>query len=407
MDFATPRVMIRASILTFIAIVLAVMCFMSGVDRMAADSPRLRSSYLGGSTAAQFAFDNLAQNDPRAAVRQGRWAVGTAPIDPAATSALGSALLALGRADSAYAAFTVAGRLGWRDIPTQLYWLTQGVAARDIDIVKPRLDALLRLDIDSDAIDNSLDLLEQTRPGQAALASLIMENPPWESRFLLDASKLEGDDFTGRVAVIDLAASKGAALDCGVVGTAASRLIVAGRIGAAKDLWRRACDRAGDLYVSNGAFEADPAKLSASPFNWRLLAQADLDVSVVPAPAALKRHAFQGNALKISSSKTVRTVAARQLSSLAPGQYHLSWISALNDGKPDGSISVLIRCNGTDAIDVARTPKSAGQLNRTSERFIVPQHNCPIQAIDVQKAASLSGDTEVGWVDDIEIAPVR
>jgi hypothetical protein len=401
MAFANARFVIRGLIVTVAAIGLAVLCWMSGADRMAADSPRLRNIHFGGSTAAQLAFDNLAQNDPHAAIGQAQWAVRTAPVDPAATSALGSASLALGQADRAYAAFAVAGRLGWRDIPTQLYWLTQGVATGDIDVVQPRLDALLRLDIDSDAVDSSLDLLERTRSGQVALATLLMENPPWESRFLVDTSQLDGDDFAGRVAAIDLAASKGAAIDCGAVGGAASRLIVLGRIGAAKDLWRRACDRAGDLYVSDGTFETDPAKLSTSPFNWRLLAQAGLDVDIAPAP-----HPLQGQALRISSSRTVRTVAARQLTALQPGRYHLAWTSALDNGKPDDSISVLIRCNGSDALDVARGIASAGQPIRTSETFTVPEQGCPIQAIDIQKAASMSGDAQTGWIDDIEIVPI-
>jgi hypothetical protein len=36
----------------------------------------------------------------------------------------------------------------------------------------------------------------------------------------------------------------------------------------------------------------------------------------------------------------------------------------------------------------------------------VPERGCPIQAIDIQKAASLSGDTQTGWIDDIQISPL-
>lgn len=407
MAFSNARFVIRSSVVTVAAILLAALCWMSGLDRMAASSPWARSPYFGGSAAAQFAFDKLAQNDPHAALSHAKRAVQTAPVDPAAVSALASALLALNQSDHAYVAFEVSGLLGWRDLPTQLYWLTQGVTTGAIDVAKPRLDALLRLDIDSDAVDSSLDLLERTSSGQTALASLLIENPPWESRFLLDTSNLDRNDFEGRLSAISLAASKGAAIDCGAVGIAASRLIVAGRVGAAKELWRGACDRAGDLYVSDGTFEIDPGKLSTSPFNWRLLAQAGLDVGIVPAPTSLQRQGFQRHALKISSSRTVRTVVARQLTAFAPGQYHLSWISGLEDGKPDHSITVLIRCNGTDALDAASAAILAGQPNRTSERFTVPQQGCPIQAIDIQKAASLSGNAETGWIDNIEIAPVR
>jgi hypothetical protein len=237
---------------------------------------------------------------------------------------------------------------------------------------------------------------------QAALATLLMENPPWERRFLLGTSALDGDDFNGRLAAIDLAASKGAVMDCVAVGTAANRLIVAGRINAAKNLWRHACDRAGDLYVSDGTFEIAPAKLSTSPFNWRLRAQAELDVDIAPAPAPL-----QGHALRIASSMTVRIIAARQLTALRPGRYRLAWNSVSDNGKqPDGSISVLIRCNGTEALEMTNGARPADQPNRTSKAFTVPERDCPIQAIDIQKAASISGDTQTGWIDNIEISPI-
>ena len=171
MAFADTRTFISALAVTAAAVVLAALSWMSAADRIAVDATQPQKIYFGGSTAAVFAFNNLAQNDPHTALEQAKWAVRTAPIDPSTTSALGSASLALGQTKRAYAAFVVAGSLGWRDISTQLYWLTQGVAAGNVDVVKPRLDALLRLDIDNDAIDNSLDLLERTRPGQAALAT--------------------------------------------------------------------------------------------------------------------------------------------------------------------------------------------------------------------------------------------
>lgn len=401
MAFADARYLTRALAGTAGAVILAALCWMSAVDRMAADVSQPGKIYFGGSTAAQFAFDDLAQNDPQGALRRAQWAVRTAPVNPAATSALGSASLALGQANHAYAAFVVAGSLGWRDIPTQLYWLAQGVATENVDVVKPRLDALLRLNIDSDAVDNSLHLLERTQPGRAALAALLMENPPWESRFLLGTSQLDGDDFEERVAAIDLAAAKGAAIDCGAVGNAASRLIVAGRIGAAKDLWRRACDRTGDLYLSDGAFEIDPAKLSTSPFDWRLQARAGLDVSIAPAPVPLNGHA-----LRIASSMTVRTVVARQLTALGPGRYHVAWQTVRGgSSEPDDSITVLIRCNGTELLDMINSPTPTTAANRVVKTISIPAQGCPIQAIDIQKAASNSGDTEVGWIDDIAIAP--
>src|SRR3546814_14941647 len=93
--------------------------------------------------------------------------------------------------DRAYAAFAVAGTLGWRDVPTQLYWLAQAQAVGDVDVLAQRLDALLRLNIRHDVVANSLHVLGQTPLGQQALAMLLTKDPPWEWRFVAEIGALE------------------------------------------------------------------------------------------------------------------------------------------------------------------------------------------------------------------------
>lgn len=44
--------------------------------------------------------------------------------------------------------------------------------------------------------------------------------------------------------------------------------------------------------------------------------------------------------------------------------------------------------------------------HRVVRTFTVAPQDCPIQAIDIQKAASLSGNVENGWIDNIRIAPL-
>src|SRR3546814_3689454 len=83
----------------------------------------------------------------------------------------------------------------------------------------------------------------------------------------------------------------------------------------------------------------DPSTTSFSPFTWQLRSEGGLDVAVGVAPAPLRGHA-----LKIRSSKTARTFAAAQLATLDPGRYRLSWATARDDGKPDASITVAVRC---------------------------------------------------------------
>jgi len=393
----------QALVVTVGAALLAIPCWMSASDRMGEISSQPRRSYFGGASAAKAAFGYLTEKNTQAALDQALRAVRTAPINPSSTSALASTELALGRTKAAYDAFGVAGSLGWRDIPTQLFWLAQALSVGNVAIAGDRLDALLRLNIDNDAVAAAIQILEQTPAGQKAFASLFERNPPWESRVLGETGHLADDAFAGRMAAIDLAASRGVKLDCGAVGEAASRLIIKGRIDDAKQLWRQACDRNGDIYLSDGSFEMDTAKASSSPFDWRLQSRGGLDVSIQPAPAPL-----EGHALRIDSSMTVRTVAGRQLAALRPGTYRITWQTARDsDGKPDDGIDVLVRCNGTSLVDLADTGASPARPNVVTKMFSIPEANCAIQGIEIQKAASFDGKSETGWIDNIHISPAN
>ncbi|HEU4960204.1 MAG TPA: hypothetical protein VFT56_07325 [Sphingomonas sp.] len=397
---SNARAVTRALVVTVAGVALAVLAWLSAADRMTAASPVRNAAYFGGDTAARTAFGALARNDPQNALAEAQRAVSGAPVDPSTTSALASAALALGRTDQAYAAFTVAGALGWRDVPTQLFWLTQGSAIGDRDVVTQRLDALLRLDVDDESVANSLLLLEKTQLGQTALVTLLAQDPPWKRRFVLNTGGLGGADLAARLATIEMAAQKGATFDCDAVGAAANRLIHNDEAGLGRDLWRRACDRAGDLYLSNGSFGRDSAP-SSNPFDWQLLSRGGLDVNIAPAPAPL-----HGQALRVASSQTARTVAARQLATLAPGRYRLSWTTALDTGKPDGSLRALVRCDGLGELTSAEPPPGQGQSNRAASSFTVPESGCAVQVVEVQTAASAPGETRTGWIDDIRIVPL-
>jgi hypothetical protein len=392
----------RALIVSIVAAPIAVLAWMSAADRMAADSAQLRRSHFGGASAANAAFGYLAHKDPQAALRQARRAVRTAPVDPSSTSALATTELTMGRTQAAYGAFAIAGSLGWRDIPTQLFWLAQALSVGDIDVARDRLDALLRRDVDNDAVAAAIQELEQTPAGQRAFASLLAKNPPWESRVFIKTGDLADDAFAGRMAAIDIAASHGVKLNCAAIGFAANHLLREGRIDDAKELWRRACDRSGDVYLSDGSFEMDLAKASSSPFDWRLQNRGGLDTSVLPAPPPL-----QGRALRIESSMTVRTVAARQLAALRPGPYRITWQTTRDsDGKSDDSIDMLVRCNGTSLLDLVNTRLLQARPNAVTKTFSIPATDCAIQGIEIQKAASLGGESETGWIDNIQISPV-
>jgi hypothetical protein len=380
--------------ITGVAIALALLSWMSASDRITAKSEQPEKTFFGGDASARVAFARLARNDPRGAQAEAWRSVQTAPVDPVTISALGASALALNRPEQGYAAFTVAGTLGWRDVPTQLYWLAQASAVGDANVLAQRLDALLRLDIDNDAVANALHLLGQTQLGQTALAALLVKNPPWERQFLLGTGDLEGADLDGRIAAIDLAAAHGAPIDCEAVGIAANHVIRGGHGTTAKQLWRRACDRTGDVLLSDGTFETNPSATSYNPFNWQLQSQGGLDVDVQSAPPPLRGHA-----LRIQSSMSASTVAARQLTVLQPGNYGISWVTSLDNGKPDPDTRVLVGCP-SEMLTPLVSRAAPRPDNRVAITFSVPAQGCPIQTVVIQKAA---GEAQAGWIDDIQI----
>lgn len=402
MTSAKAQKVALAFVISVIAAALAILSWMSASDRMTSVLSRPQPSHFGGDSATKAAFAYLAAKQPNAALDYALQAVKTAPIDPSSTSVLASTELAQGKTKAAYDAFAVAANFGWRDIPTQLFWLAQALSVGDVSVASSRLDALLRLDVDNDAATTAIQILGQTTAGQAAFASLLAKKPPWENRVLRATGSLTDDAFASRMAAIDMAASKGVPLDCTAIGIAANQLLTKGRIDDAKHLWRQACDRNGDVYLSDGSFETDLTKAQSSPFDWRFQSRAGLDASVQPAPAPLT-----GRALRIDSSMTVRTIAARQLTALRPGSYRISWQTARDsDGKPDDSIDVLVRCNGVSLLDLANAGSSLSEANTITKMFTVPETGCVIQGIDIQKAASIGGDSATGWIDNIHIAPV-
>ena len=142
----TASLLARNASLTVLALGLATLAWGSGVDRMARTSPALAQivpeplrarAWRSEASLALLRQANTAEALAERAVRAD-------PIDPASTSLLGAARFAGGDGPGAAAAFRVAGALGWRDQPTQLYWLLAALQAGDYPVATERLDALLR-----------------------------------------------------------------------------------------------------------------------------------------------------------------------------------------------------------------------------------------------------------------------
>ena len=192
--------------------------------------------------------------------------------------------LALNQPEKAYAAFRVAGGLGWRNIPTQLYWLEEARATKDVTAAAQRTDALLRMNTDNQAVEDTLVNLADTPVGQAALVDLLHQSPPWEDHFVIGTGDLTGNQLAVRLAVLEKAASSGAHFDCESVAAAVRQLIHQKDYEHAKGLWQVTCGNRDGSLIFDGDFEAPQDFESSSPFAWHLYSKGSLDVSLRSAP---------------------------------------------------------------------------------------------------------------------------
>ena len=97
-----------------------------------------------------------------------RAALNRDPVNQRLLGLWGSAELARGEDARAEAIFRVAGGLGWRDRPTQLYWYAVARDGGDFVVAASRLDALLRTG--ANEFLPELRELESVSAGRAARA---------------------------------------------------------------------------------------------------------------------------------------------------------------------------------------------------------------------------------------------
>lgn len=233
--------------LAVLALGYAALALASGADRAAANSaakaerfPRIlaaQSLGLAGDRA-------LADGRPDEGLAIAQAAIARAPIEPTSTALLGAAWLAKGDEDRAQAAFTVAGKLGWRVPLTQLYWMRGALAAGDARVAALRLDALLRQNHALLREDALLAPVEASADGRAALAARLALRPPWLPYYVDDHGEATPQAMQRRAAVLLLLAGQGTRLGCNAIAPAARRLVVLGDTALAQQVWHAHCPNA-------------------------------------------------------------------------------------------------------------------------------------------------------------------
>jgi len=381
----------RNASLTALALGLATVAWGSGVDRMARTSPalaRIVPEPLRANAWRSEASLALLRRSKSAEALAER-AVRSDPIDPASTSLLGAARFADGDGPGAAAAFRVAGTLGWRDQPTQLYWLIAALQAGDYPVSTERLDALLRQAPGYPQAPALLGQLGATPQGRTALAERLAARSGWLHVYLAAFDGVTPEQLADRATVLEQPALDRARITCAEIGPLAGALYTQNRAADARRLWQSHCG-ARDTLLVDGGFDA--ARLNeTSPFAWQFQGEGGLDLRLDPGAKGA------GQALVAASSLPRRRIVAIQALQLVPGRYRLSWQARDAAGAPSPRIAARLTCKRGEGQWLGAEPLGNG--GRAALAAVSDE--CALQWLEL----ALDPGTGTVTLDDVSLAP--
>ena len=330
----------RAGIVGLCAVV-AVLAIGNGLDRASVNQPwlgRLVPSPFAASSLIGSSSEAFRSHRYRQAERLARAAIEAAPVEPESAGLLGGALFGQGNVAGAERAFMVAGQFGWRIPLTQYYWMQQALAVGDYRVAALRLDAMLRQDPELITNRALMSPLESSEAGRKALADRLAQKPGWLTKYASQVSDIPPEVATVRADVLDILARQGKPLGCSAIGPLTTALANAGDTMRAYAIWRAHCPQRATGLVSDADFAALQVHQPDSPFDWVVIGDGDVSLSVDPLAQG------RGHRLVIASSASFPRKVLTQLSPIPPGNYRLEWSARTESGAADQRIKATVSC---------------------------------------------------------------
>lgn len=312
----------------------------SATDRMAAAKPLWEGvvpSVFADNAWRIRALLALRRNDAPAAVAAATQAVRQGPMEQGSAELLGSALLLAERPAPADKAFRVAGQMGWRRQPTQVYWMKQAMAAGDYPGATMRLDAMLRQSPQLAGDHTITGPFETSVPARSALMAKLATRPPWLESYAMMTEGLPMQNLLARGQIILALAASGTRLTCRQAGPIVTRLLAGGQAASADAIWRASCP-AQSLQTGDDNFSGGDLSAPDSPFSW--LAPGDSNVST----AVDERAPPDQPRLVVSSSAPFTRDFIARMVYLPAGTYRIAWRAMTADGKGTDRIAAVLDC---------------------------------------------------------------
>lgn len=331
---------------------------------------------------------------PARAESEARAALARDPLAVEAIRALAEARAARDDAAGQARLYGAAARLGWRDLPSQLWLADALLRAGNYPIAMQRLDGFAIQDQNPARLAGIFDPIARDPDMRASLVATLTHRPAWRTNYLRHLPDEQG--LPGRLAVLQALAESPAPPNRQELVPLVHLLLLQGRGTAARAVWAFGAEgraTAGHL-VFDAGFEQPPVQTEELvAFDWDLRASADGLAERDAAPGG------GGQALHAHADSGAGGVLARQTVLLAPGP-HVVTVAARGGAASLDALRWSIDCAVRDgSVETAPIAAGAGHVGVAAQVAA----DCPIQQLALHAAPSRDGQPSDAWFDDVRI----
>jgi hypothetical protein len=373
-------------------------------DHFLTSDPELALLWRGDSSdaVAALARKRLIGHDRDGAMRLAGRALQLAPLNASALTTYGFAMDLQGRQPQADAAMFVAGRLGWRDLVTQIWLFRRMLLAANVEAALNHADALMRRqDAVPTAVLAALTAAARDPRTTDALARHLAQNPPWRTPFIVYLSAFAQPPATDVAHALLTRLANGPTPPTGdELAVYLRSLVSTQQFDQAAREWRQLTHGAGQAgYVYDGDFERAAGQ---TPFDWTLSDGVGWTASVADAPG--EGH---GQALRVEYDGVSPPKSVRQLLVLPPGAYRLSG-QVYGEGDADPrALGWSVACVTTGQV-LGGVPTSAAKDRWApfAAALTVPAEGCSAQWLALTATPGDLRTDITAWFDDLAVKPV-
>lgn len=330
----------------------------------------------------------------------GRQSLARSPFNVVALRVVGLSREARNADDDKAAGYmALAGQLGWRDTPTQLWYVNTASQIGEYEIAMQRADALLRRREFSDEVLAFVRGAATKEAARGSILARLVENPGWRDRLFLDAKTMPEQQKLGVETLIASLRKSSAPVTREEIAPYLDGLIRAGDPGRAYRTWVLAFGDRTDQWPRDPDFrEAAAASMTATvalPFDWQ-----------ISSPQGITTRFGSKGGLELGIESRRRNVVAQQLMRLPPGAYHFEARLAGNAPRADTLLNWTIVCDPSriDADSGAkRTTPSASGTTMSFDFTVRSDAVCDSQRLTLAGGSANASGTASIMIDRVAI----